>query len=875
MATFDSVLTRDSNGHHGVSVGDADGDGLDDLYVAQPAGLPNRLYRNRGDSTFEDITDKAGLGVLDDTAQSTLRRRRQRRRSGSRACDGDAARFCSSTTARARFAIVPDAFGSPAAPGRADVDLDGGLRPRRLPRSVSLRLLVFLRRRRGQGRNAGAVLRRAQRAAGRPLPQRRPRALRRGHRGGGLDAGNDRYHFAAAWADYDEDGWPDLLVANDFGTKNLYRNLGAATGRVTFEDVAAAAGVLDHGAGMSATFLDYDNDGRLDIYTGNMWSAPACASPRRRRSCRTRRRRCAASIAATSAATRCSGTRATDASRTRRSTRTPRWAAGRGRPTRSTSTTTAGTTSTSSTACSRARAQAPRQARRTTSKGSSGGRSSRTRRSRACKGTPYDDAWRAINQLLIHGSIASRQRNVFLRNDGQGGFDDVSGAVGLDLDQDGRSFARARRRSRRRSGPRVMAARQAPQLRVFRNDFASKATVARGQARGHEEQPRCDRRARDRRDRSPAPDEDRPGRLRIPVAALEGAAVRSGSESADREADGRLAVGHDSGLHRRAAEHARPDRRRADDYQRSRSRRSRRQRAVDRRRRRASRRVPTRHRSDVDVRAVSGARLLAPGPGRTDAIARGARRAAGGRAALVVPREPRRARRSTRSRAATAALTQAGVAALAVAVDTPPTRRVCESAPPASLPVVVASREVGLSYAILNRHLFMNRQDLRLPTGLLLDRGGQRREGVPRRVDVRAIVQDATTIDATPAERLVASGAVPGHVLLSAAAAQLPAVRTRAARSGTRGAPRSSRSSAPRRRTRARPRSIAWARCSRRAGETDARARGVRARARAAARPGRSQQRSRRAARAGRRSRRRPSSASAPRSRRRPTTPMR
>ena len=70
MATFDSVLTRDSNGHHGVSVGDADGDGLDDLYIAQPAGLPNRLYRNRGDSTFEDITSEAGVAVLDDTAQS-------------------------------------------------------------------------------------------------------------------------------------------------------------------------------------------------------------------------------------------------------------------------------------------------------------------------------------------------------------------------------------------------------------------------------------------------------------------------------------------------------------------------------------------------------------------------------------------------------------------------------------------------------------------------------------------------------------------------------------------------------------------------------------------------------------------------------------
>ena len=90
----------------------------------------------------------------------------------------------------------------------------------------------------------------------------------------GLDAGNDRYHFAAAWADYDGDGWPDLLVANDFGTKNLYRNLGRRNGTVKFEDVAASAGLLDHGAGMSATFLDYDNDGLLDIYTGNMWSAP-------------------------------------------------------------------------------------------------------------------------------------------------------------------------------------------------------------------------------------------------------------------------------------------------------------------------------------------------------------------------------------------------------------------------------------------------------------------------------------------------------------------------------------------------------------------------------------------------------------------------
>src|SRR4029450_11462472 len=75
----------------------------------------------------------------------------------------------------------------------------------------------------------------------------------------GLGIGNDRYHFAAAWGDYDGDGWPDLLVANDFGAKNLYRNLGRRDGEVTFEDRAPQAGVLDHGAGMSAAFFDYDN----------------------------------------------------------------------------------------------------------------------------------------------------------------------------------------------------------------------------------------------------------------------------------------------------------------------------------------------------------------------------------------------------------------------------------------------------------------------------------------------------------------------------------------------------------------------------------------------------------------------------------------
>ena len=90
----------------------------------------------------------------------------------------------------------------------------------------------------------------------------------------GLDQNNRKFSFAAAWEDYDNDGDLDLYVANDFGRKNLYRNdgVGSVTGG-RFRDVAAEAGVEDIGAGMSVSFGDYDRDGRMDLYVGNMFSS--------------------------------------------------------------------------------------------------------------------------------------------------------------------------------------------------------------------------------------------------------------------------------------------------------------------------------------------------------------------------------------------------------------------------------------------------------------------------------------------------------------------------------------------------------------------------------------------------------------------------
>src|SRR4029077_547501 len=85
----------------------------------------------------------------------------------------------------------------------------------------------------------------------------------------GLNVDNDRYSFACAWGDCNADGWPDLYVANDFGRSNLYRNNGDGK----FIAVSGEAGVEDVGAGMSASWFDFNNDGNQDIYVANMWSA--------------------------------------------------------------------------------------------------------------------------------------------------------------------------------------------------------------------------------------------------------------------------------------------------------------------------------------------------------------------------------------------------------------------------------------------------------------------------------------------------------------------------------------------------------------------------------------------------------------------------
>ncbi len=73
--------------------------------------------------------------------------------------------------------------------------------------------------------------------------------------------GNGHYGMGVAAADYDNDGWTDLYVTT-FGRNILYRNRGDGT----FADVTESAGVAAGGWSSSAAFLDFDRDGRLDLF---------------------------------------------------------------------------------------------------------------------------------------------------------------------------------------------------------------------------------------------------------------------------------------------------------------------------------------------------------------------------------------------------------------------------------------------------------------------------------------------------------------------------------------------------------------------------------------------------------------------------------
>ncbi len=264
---LDSASGIDIYGHNGVTVGDIDNDGFEDVYICQPAGLPNRLYRNRGDGTFDDITETSGVGILENTACALFAD-----------FDNDGRQDLLVVRANGpllflnqgdgKFRFKPDAFqfanppqGTFTGAAAADYDRDGWL-------DVYFCLYVYY-----QGTDQYKYPTPYYAAENGP-----PNFMLRNNRDGtfrdvtaetGLDKNNTRYSFCCGWGDSNGDGWPDLYVANDFGRKNFYRN----NGNGTFTDIAAQTGVEDVGAGMSVSWSDYDNNGAPDLYVADMWTA--------------------------------------------------------------------------------------------------------------------------------------------------------------------------------------------------------------------------------------------------------------------------------------------------------------------------------------------------------------------------------------------------------------------------------------------------------------------------------------------------------------------------------------------------------------------------------------------------------------------------
>jgi Flp pilus assembly protein TadD/peroxiredoxin len=264
---LDGAIGIDIYSNNGVAAGDFDNDGFDDLYVCQPAGLPNRLYRNRGDGTFEDVTEKAGVGVLDNTACALFADFDNKGRQDLLVVCGTGP-LLFQNQGDGTFRLKHDAFRFARPPqgtfthaALADYDRDGRLDIYFCTYMYYLGLdqyhypIPYYDARNGppncllHNEGNGTFVERTEQT--------------------GLNADNDRYSFACAWGDSNNNGLPDLFVVNDFGSSQLYRNNGDGS----FTVVSRQAGVEEVGAGMSCCWADYDNDGHQDVYVPSMWEA--------------------------------------------------------------------------------------------------------------------------------------------------------------------------------------------------------------------------------------------------------------------------------------------------------------------------------------------------------------------------------------------------------------------------------------------------------------------------------------------------------------------------------------------------------------------------------------------------------------------------
>jgi len=264
---FQAEMAMDMRGHQGLAVGDVNNDGLDDVYLCQPIGIPNRLFIQNEDGTVREASEAAGVNWLDSTRSALLLDLDN---------DGDqdlvvAMReelVIAKNTGQGRFEVVQRLDGPPEPRSLAAIDYDGD----KLLDVYACAFWGFSFHDVGILKTIAKVPTPYHDAKNGP-PNRFYRnqgglVLREVTEEVGLDHNNRRFSHAAAWEDFDHDGDFDLYVANDYGRNNLYRS---DDGR--FVDVAADLNVEDIAASMSVTWGDVDHDGLGDLYVSNMFSS--------------------------------------------------------------------------------------------------------------------------------------------------------------------------------------------------------------------------------------------------------------------------------------------------------------------------------------------------------------------------------------------------------------------------------------------------------------------------------------------------------------------------------------------------------------------------------------------------------------------------